>query len=166
MIRSGHPVWRVLRTVAAFVVVLVLGSGAVQLVLSAFSPGAGSGPQHGGVPETVLSDRVAIHAGQVMRYDIVLRTSAEVRFDVRAEPVAVSVKLVANQESTAGAGNSGKTGAPPSLPEPVFSHQAALTMTKLTALPAGKWTLLIERARTSGSASRRDTTVSTQVTLP
>src|SRR5262249_11197732 len=90
-----------LRSVATFIVVLVVGSFFSHELFSHFSAKRGPGPG-AGIPEKVLFDRVTVKRGQVMRYDVVLRVSARVQIDIRSSRVPVSVKLVAGEPSVAG----------------------------------------------------------------
>ena len=160
--RGGTPKWRLaVRSLTTFIVVLVGGTAIVRLVQSTFSSSHAS-PEAAGAPEELVSEQVTLKRGEAKRYDLVLNVRAHLKIELRADPVPVSVKLISTQ-------NLVPMGASPKRPstgsEPVFTQADSRRMIRVEALEAGKWTILIERLPKSATRDKRDTTITTNVTV-
>jgi len=152
------------RSIATFVVVLVVGSFCAQELFSHFTAKGGAGPG-AGVPEKVISDRVDLKQGQVMRYDVVLRVGARLKIVVRSSRVPISVKLVSAKEPSPGVLRSRTDESGPTAPQPVFWQRDTLGITKVETLTAGKWTLFIEASEEPVGKRHLETTITTEVSV-
>jgi hypothetical protein len=144
-------------SIATFTIILVVGIALTQLLQSFRSSRQGSGPIQ--APETVLSERVALKPARAVKYDLALTADARVKIDVRSVSARISVKLVSTPEPVIDAER------PAPEPRTVFWHHDTLTVIRVESLTAGKWTILIERSDASAATSRRDTMVTTEVTV-
>jgi hypothetical protein len=115
-------------------------------------------------PEKVVSERVGLKEGEARMYGFTLRSGAKVEVKVTARPKNVDVMLMTAEDLAKFKAAHGKLLGGKYTYREALSRKGILSMTESDVLPAGEWTIVVQRPQESALFGD-DTAASVDVTV-